>query len=1219
MSDQARPNTGYRRRRGSEPRCRGDRFQPPPVARAPALCDNQNDDDDNNNVVVVDVDNTNTNDNDYNYNHYNNMTRGRTSNNPQRSLSYDAFDSLGRLGEATQEGGPRATPTLSKRLVQSQANHGGTRRKKNQLNSFAPTYQTTWRTPAGHHPEQQQQQQRKQKQPPPLSYQNEKPGPSSSGSTAPRHGGRGRRRRSGVQAHQQQQQQPLASARHLQERISGVVGRGASISHYFAHDFPLPGQADAQRRDYHSALKYAAHGNQERNGGGGDSTAARMLGMQDKIPKKNHNRTQQHSALFAQPPALKSRYTVANSLETQSQPAAAAAARRTSNHREMVDVHDVDDDEEEDDGDTDYHRTEWAQPSHDRSKTRATETEPEPHDLHVSSSLSISLSLSQSSFAETTSSHPASLNAVCSVAEAAAAASQASRKRTRSEFSQPNDSSVAQTTATTTPKNHVNLEEEEEEEEDEEDHVEYVGLQPSRSASSQCVEETLTTRTNAKARSQPLAASLESPDTDMRDDARMDDSTLSSRAPSVVPPPVHESTPRDPSRSKLLDVAGSFIKGASTSFGSFWRLTKRNGKCKSLGSSSTGGMCCVWFPCAFLWVGYRLCPMGVSSLLLFASFFCQLTFSTLITLYTERTSKRQRRFGHCETPIVPGASICQNRSLDDESHDPSTFTVEWRIGLIVTFAIATAFFNSFFILSLCTAKVALEEEDYKDWNNEVYIGKNDGDIDAIRNDDQRWMETLYPEDSNPKQASIERKRGVFGRRPSQPSAESQSKTLFVLNDGHQRYEIHDDDRLNCFAYSTGVQTSRTQPKTPEGSLYKTETLDDSSGKTTIKNANERKAGRQKNSSQEPRRLSTRSASKKVNAVIEIDSDNEEVENESSSKEVSCAMSLDQLWIIYFQLNQHALSNLKLRNQYDAARIAIGTKVFSSDCHVKLSRSVGEALELSWKVQSTTMKTRSNNNAYSKHESIEIITDDILELKYFNPDGSEQDEVSNSINQDDDEDENQMCFLSLKVVPADRNRLTNHTSYNHKGSAQQRYLVIEFRSDHDFRNLLGRLKGSAKWKVFTQDVKNLTSNQARKYAKTLLEDSQKDKRLRCSSAGSPLRKKKVGFLAGKGSDDVLLVYPFNGEKDVLEQAAQGLTEASGRLTMEYEMPKLVALTDNPSPQPLLDGEGESENKRPRAHYVTIRVNDFERLEPGEFLNDSLIDFWCSWYVFIILIF
>jgi hypothetical protein len=45
-----------------------------------------------------------------------------------------------------------------------------------------------------------------------------------------------------------------------------------------------------------------------------------------------------------------------------------------------------------------------------------------------------------------------------------------------------------------------------------------------------------------------------------------------------------------------------------------------------------------------------------------------------------------------------------------------------------------------------------------------------------------------------------------------------------------------------------------------------------------------------------------------------------------------------------------------------------------------------------------------------------------------------------------------------------------------------------------------------------------------------------------------------------------------------------------------------------------GEVDAETKtRGRAHFLTVRVEDYERLEPGEFLNDTLIDFWMQWYV------
>jgi Ulp1 family protease len=32
---------------------------------------------------------------------------------------------------------------------------------------------------------------------------------------------------------------------------------------------------------------------------------------------------------------------------------------------------------------------------------------------------------------------------------------------------------------------------------------------------------------------------------------------------------------------------------------------------------------------------------------------------------------------------------------------------------------------------------------------------------------------------------------------------------------------------------------------------------------------------------------------------------------------------------------------------------------------------------------------------------------------------------------------------------------------------------------------------------------------------------------------------------------------------------------------------------------------------RAHFVAIRVEDYERLDPGKWLNDLMVDFWMQW--------
>ena len=43
-----------------------------------------------------------------------------------------------------------------------------------------------------------------------------------------------------------------------------------------------------------------------------------------------------------------------------------------------------------------------------------------------------------------------------------------------------------------------------------------------------------------------------------------------------------------------------------------------------------------------------------------------------------------------------------------------------------------------------------------------------------------------------------------------------------------------------------------------------------------------------------------------------------------------------------------------------------------------------------------------------------------------------------------------------------------------------------------------------------------------------------------------------------------------------------------------------------------GEWQTYDIRLVGHFVTITVEDYDRLDPGEWLNDSLVDFWMQWY-------
>jgi hypothetical protein len=109
----------------------------------------------------------------------------------------------------------------------------------------------------------------------------------------------------------------------------------------------------------------------------------------------------------------------------------------------------------------------------------------------------------------------------------------------------------------------------------------------------------------------------------------------------------------------------------------------------------------------------------------------------------------------------------------------------------------------------------------------------------------------------------------------------------------------------------------------------------------------------------------------------------------------------------------------------------------------------------------------------------------------------------------------------------------------------------------------------------------------------------------------------------------LVYPFDGDPAQIDAAAEGLREASGRiltnsdnLSSDDDVVYLEGCASKLSAESNGDTNGDEASSdvekaevkvKVRQTYVTIRVKDYERLDPEEWLNDSLVDFWMQWYV------
>jgi Ulp1 family protease len=87
--------------------------------------------------------------------------------------------------------------------------------------------------------------------------------------------------------------------------------------------------------------------------------------------------------------------------------------------------------------------------------------------------------------------------------------------------------------------------------------------------------------------------------------------------------------------------------------------------------------------------------------------------------------------------------------------------------------------------------------------------------------------------------------------------------------------------------------------------------------------------------------------------------------------------------------------------------------------------------------------------------------------------------------------------------------------------------------------------------------------------------------------------------------LLLEYPFDVDEELLREASQGLLELGGNMLGVKEDEHIV--------EDQLDEDDVTRvTKKPlRTHHVTIHDEDYERLSPGQFLNDTLVDFWMRW--------
>lgn len=184
-----------------------------------------------------------------------------------------------------------------------------------------------------------------------------------------------------------------------------------------------------------------------------------------------------------------------------------------------------------------------------------------------------------------------------------------------------------------------------------------------------------------------------------------------------------------------------------------------------------------------------------------------------------------------------------------------------------------------------------------------------------------------------------------------------------------------------------------------------------------------------------------------------------------------------------------------------------------------------------------------------------------------------------------------CFFAFTVTRDAAQIVATYCESFEPASSEQknRWIVVEFK---EYPRLWEFLTHLVELPCAQKDP--LDPSEAKEYCSPLCSEENFEE--------SPRKKRKKfdpEFLRNRGEEDVLLVYPFAGDLYKMEKASEGLKELSK-----------FGLSDNlaavPSDQADVEESGGS-----RSHTLTISVGDCQRLEPGIFLNDTLIDFFMQW--------
>lgn len=152
-------------------------------------------------------------------------------------------------------------------------------------------------------------------------------------------------------------------------------------------------------------------------------------------------------------------------------------------------------------------------------------------------------------------------------------------------------------------------------------------------------------------------------------------------------------------------------------------------------------------------------------------------------------------------------------------------------------------------------------------------------------------------------------------------------------------------------------------------------------------------------------------------------------------------------------------------------------------------------------------------------------------------------------------------------------------------------------------MLGQMSEHPDLRFWCSEDSEIEFYDRERYAKALTDDQQKERKEQMSSKSNH---------SGNGNkkNSALVVYPFGVDETVLSEAASGLKELGGD-SLGVENVTVGDKTNQPAGVEMQDINNGDNSNGETCDLLTIKDEDIERLCPGQFLNNTLVDFFMRW--------